>query len=306
MLNAILYLVLRLASWLLRILPASLMYRLAITAGWCAFYIVRDARKAVIANLAVVLGKSATSSDVRSAAISAFQNDAMNWVDTLRIGRLSLSEIQAMVQVEDWSLLEDALAAGNGLILVTLHLGNFDFVGQVLLARGYRLTVPVERMQPHALFDFLVEQRTKNGINIVPVEHAPRELIRALRSGELVGLAGDRNIAGKTVTLPVFGLPASLPTGPMSLARRTGCPVVLAVGIRVGPGRFRGIMQAVPMTFTGNGALDDAHNLATFVELMEQMVARFPGQWLVFRRFWHIDTGENTAATMEHQKRAAV
>jgi KDO2-lipid IV(A) lauroyltransferase len=306
MLNAILYLVLRLASWLLRILPASLMYRLAITAGWCAFYIVRDAREAVIANLAVVLGKSATSSDVRSAAISAFQNDAMNWVDTLRIGRLSLSEIQAMVQVEDWSLLEDALAAGNGLILVTLHLGNFDFVGQVLLARGYRLTVPVERMQPHALFDFLVEQRTKNGINIVPVEHAPRELIRALRSGELVGLAGDRNIAGKTVTLPVFGLPAPLPTGPMSLARRTGCPVVLAVGIREGPGRFRGMMQAVPMTFSGNGALDDAHNLATFVELMEQMVALFPGQWLVFRRFWQIDTGENTAATMEHQKRAAV
>jgi lauroyl/myristoyl acyltransferase len=92
----------------------------------------------------------------------------------------------------------------------------------------------------------------------------------------------------------------------MSLARRTGCPVVLAVGIREGPGRFRGMMQAVPMTFSGNGALDDAHNLATFVELMEQMVALFPGQWLVFRRFWQIDTGENTAATMEHQKRAAV
>jgi KDO2-lipid IV(A) lauroyltransferase len=282
------------------------MYRLARVAGWCAFYVVRDAREAVTANLAVVLGKIATSSEVRSAAMSAFQNDAMNWVDTLRIGRLSLSEIQDMVRVDDWSLLEDSLAGGRGLILVTLHLGNFDFVGQVLLARGYRLTVPVERMQPHALFDFLVEQRATNGINIVPVEHAPRDLIRALRSGELVGLAGDRNIAGKTMTLPVFGIPASLPIGPVSLARRTGCPLVLAVGIREGPGRFRGMMLAVPMTFSGDAAFDDAHNLAAFVERMEQIVARFPEQWLLFRRFWQIDAGENTAATMGHQKRAAV
>jgi lauroyl/myristoyl acyltransferase len=305
-LNITLYAVLRLAGWLLQVVPATMMYRLARFAGWCAFYLVRGAREAVTGNLAVVLDKSSTSNEVRSTAKSAFQNDAMNWVDTLRIGRLSLNEIQEMVRMDDSPLLESFAGSGRGLILVTIHLGNFDLVGQVLAAQGYRLTVPVERMQPHALFDFLVQQRTRNGITVVPVEHASRGLIRALRAGEMVGLAGDRNFAGKTVNVPVFGSPASLPVGPVSLARRTGCPLLFAVGVRESPGRFQAIVRSVPVTYSGNAASDDAHNLAAFVGIMEEIVAQFPEQWLAFRPFWKIDTGQNTAATMGHQKRAAV
>jgi lauroyl/myristoyl acyltransferase len=305
-LNVALYVVLRLTSRLLQVVPAGVMYRLAQGAGWCAFYLVRGAREGVTGNLSVVLGKEPGSAEVRAAARSAFQNDAMNWVDTLRIGQLSLDEIQHMVRVDEWALLEHSIATGRGVVLVTLHLGNFDLVGQVIAGHGYRLTVPVERMEPHGLFDFLVEQRSRNGITLVPVEHAARELLRALRSGELVGLAGDRGIAGKTLQVPVFGKSASLPAGPVTLARRAACPLLFAVGIREGPGRFRGIVRSVAVTYSGDAATDDARNLVTFVRLMEETISQFPGQWLAFQPFWKIDSGENAAATMGHQRRAAV
>ncbi len=306
MLNIVLYTGLRLASRLLQVIPPALMYRLARVAGLLAFFAVRGAREGVTGNLAIALDKSARSKEVRSAAESAFQNDAMNWIDTLRIGRLSLDEIRQMVVVDDWALLEHAAGDGHGVILVTLHLGNFDLVGQVLSAHGYRLTVPVEHMQPHRLFDFLVKQRARNGIHIVPVEHASRELVRALRAGEMIGVAGDRAFAGKTLSLPVFGRPADLPTGAVSLARRAGCPLLFAVGIRESPGRFRGLVRSVPMVDSGDATLDDRHNLESFVTLMEETIRQYPGQWLAFRPFWKDDTSEKTAATMGHQKRAAI
>jgi KDO2-lipid IV(A) lauroyltransferase len=305
-LNILLYTVLRLASRLLQVLPAPAMYGLARLAGVCAFFLVRGAREGITGNLAVALGTSAESKEVRSAARSAFQNDAMNWFDTLRIGRLSLDEVRDMVVVDDWPLLASALEAGRGVILVTLHLGNFDLVGQALSAQGYRLTVPVERMRPHRLFDFLVKQRTRNGIHLVPVEHASRDLVRALRAGEMVGLAGDRSFAGKTVSVPVFGKTAQLPVGPVSLARRAGCPLLFAVGIRESPGRFRGVVRPVPIADSGDATADDVRNLESFVTLMEETVRRFPGQWLAFRPFWNDDSGEKTAATIGQQKRAAV
>jgi lauroyl/myristoyl acyltransferase len=139
----------------------------------------------------------------------------------------------------------------------------------------------------------------------VPVEHASRELVRALRGGEMVGLAGDRNISGKVVNVPVFGKPAALPLGPVSLARRTGSPLLLAVGVRVSPGRFRGIVRPVPVASTGNSAADDARNLAIFAGLMEELIGQFPEQWLTFRPFWKTE-GDGNTATMGHQKRAAV
>jgi KDO2-lipid IV(A) lauroyltransferase len=304
-LNTALFAGLRLAAWLLDIVPAAAMYGLARAAGLCAFYLVAGAREGVTGNLAIALGRSPTSPQVRSAAKAAFQHDAMNWIDTLRIGRLSLDEIRDMVRVDDWPLLERYTGSGRGLILVTLHLGNFDLVGQVLAAHGYRLTVPVERMQPQALFDFLVQQRTRNGISLVPVEHASRDLVRALRVGDIVGLAGDRNISGKAALVSVFGRPASLPLGPVSLARRTGCPLLFAVGVRESPGRFRGIVRAVPVASTGDHAADDARNLAAFAGLMEETIAQFPDQWLAFTPFWKPQEHDNTA-TMEHQKRAAI
>jgi phosphatidylinositol dimannoside acyltransferase len=259
----------------------------------------------VMDNLAIVLNQSPAAVEVRATAKKVFQHDAMNWIDTLRIGRLSLDEIRGMVHVDDWPLLERYAEDDRGVILVTLHLGNFDLVGQVLVAHGYRLTVPVERMHPHVLFDFLVQQRTRNGISLVPVEHASRELVRALRGGEMVGLAGDRNISGKVVNVPVFGKPAALPLGPVSLARRTGSPLLLAVGVRVSPGRFRGIVRPVPVASTGNSAADDARNLAIFAGLMEELIGQFPEQWLTFRPFWKTE-GDGNTATMGHQKRAAV
>lgn len=306
MLNFALYAALRLAGLLLDVLPATLMYRIASLAGTCAYFLVRGARAGVSANLAVVLNGSPTSPHVRAAARRAFQNDAMNWLDTLRIGRLSLGEIEHMVQVDDWSPLERAAEAGRGVILVTLHVGNFDLVGQLLVARGYRLTVPVEQMQPRVLFDYLLAQRTRNGITIVPVERASRELLRALRAGQLVGLAGDRNVAGRVARVPVLARPAVLPLGPVSLARRTGAPLLLAIGVREAPGRFRGIMRSIPVTRTRDEAADDAENLAAFARELEQVLIRYGDQWLAFKPFWDGNAGENATATMGHQKRAAV
>lgn len=282
------------------------MYRFARYAGRCAYYVVGGARAGITTNLAIVLGENESSSVVRSTAKRAFEHDAMNWIDTLRIQRLSLEEIQQVVRLEGRHLLPSPNGSTHGAVLVTLHLGNFDLVGQVLAASGYRLTVPVERMEPQALFDFLVELRAGYGITIVPVEHAARSLVRALRAGDLAGLAGDRSFAGSTLEVPVFGRLAPLPTGPVSLARRTHSPLLLAVGIRESPGRFRGVVREVEMTYSEDGAEDDARNLATFAGMMEQIVTEHPEQWLAFRPFWSVGGGENTAATMGHQKWAAV
>jgi KDO2-lipid IV(A) lauroyltransferase len=190
--------------------------------------------------------------------------------------------------------------------MATLHLGNFDLVGQVLAARGYRLTVPVETMQPRELFDFLVAQRTSKGIRVVPVEHAARHMVRALKAHEVIGVACDRHIAGRTARVPMFGVPASLPLGPISLARRTGAPMLLGVGTRTGPGRFDGYIRPIPLSFGPDPDLDDQMNLRRLAAVMEEMIRLFPEQWLAFTPFWTDESAENGTDTMRHQSRAAV
>jgi KDO2-lipid IV(A) lauroyltransferase len=303
--NYALYVALLAARVLLKIVPLRFAYALATGAGACAYLLFPIPRRDICANLAVVTREPASSSRVRSLAREAFITDARNWVDTVRIGSLSDGEILRSVMVDGWDRLDEAAAQGRGVVLVTLHLGNFDLVGQVLAARGYSLTVPVERIRPARLFSLLTEERRSRGINVVPLEEAPRAMVRALRAGELVGIAGDRGAAGKTVEVEFFGMPAHLPKAAVSLARLTRAPLLVGVGLRSPHGGYRGyVSDEIPMARTENAAEDDRNNTQRVARVLEDVIARNPGQWLMFTPLWRPANGG--AATMKHASEAAV
>jgi KDO2-lipid IV(A) lauroyltransferase len=304
--NVALYLALRLAALLLPLLPFRVASALASVAGWCAYLLFPIPRRQISRNLSIVLGAPASSPLVRRAARTAFQNDARNWVDTLRIGRIQLEDIERALEIEPggWERLVAAHEEGNGVILVTLHLGNYDLVGQLLALRGYALTVPVEHMRPPALYDFLTRERRSQGINTVPVEQAPRALLRAIRAGEMVAIAGDRAAAGRRVEVQLFGHTAALPRGPVSLARRTGAPVIVACGVRR-DGGYRGIVSdQVPIQRTGDAEADDRENAQRLAGVFEDVISRFPDQWLMFDNPWR--DGSKHVATMLKTEEATV
>ncbi|MGI8826070.1 MAG: lysophospholipid acyltransferase family protein [Chloroflexota bacterium] len=304
--NYVLYLLLRSLTWMMRFIPLSLAYALASGAGFLAFYVVVPARRSILANLSVVLTASVRDPTVRRAAREAFRTDARNWVDTLRIGRLTRSQLIDLVDVDGWEHLVQAASQGRGVVLMLVHLGNFDLVGQVVAAKGFQVTIPVERMEPPVLFDFLAVSRRSQGVDVVPLDHAPRAMLRALRAGQVVAVAGDRVISGRTAQVPFFGRPAALPTGAAALARRFGAPVVMAVGIRLPSGRFHGIILPIPLELTGDEKVDDTENTARIARVIEAAIRAHPEQWLAFSPVWDSGAGTDAAASIGRHSRARV
>jgi lauroyl/myristoyl acyltransferase len=282
--NDVLYWTLRAAGAVLPRTPVAFTHRLAALAGRLAFALFSGPRNAVLANLAVVRGTTPDDPALKPLAIQAFVTDATNWVDTLRIGRTPPEIVVKSVDVDHFERLEEAAA------------------------KGFRLTIPVERMEPPRLFDYLCRLRGANGINLVPLDHAPREMIRALRAGEMVGVAGDRTVAGiGGIPVEFFGRPALLPHGPVSLARRTGAPLLIGVGIRLDHDRFVGhVVGPVPMIRSADAHADDRENLGRVAGEMERLVARYPGQWLQFSRLWSDDAAPQAVDTMSQHSEAAV
>lgn len=303
--NVALYVALRLARVVLPSLPLPVAYRLADITGRCAYLLLARPRTGILSNLAVVTGEATTSPAVRALAQTAFATDARNWVDTLRIEDMSEQAILDAVEIEGWEHVPAALAQGRGLVLLVLHLGNVDLVGQVVVARGFGLTIPVERMEPPCLFDMLLAQRRSKGINAVPVDRAPREMLAGLRRGEIVAVAGDRG-DGRRTTVDLFGHPASLPSGAVALARRTGAPLLVGAAVREGDGRFRAFVSApVPIQSGGRPDEDDRENAQRVAVLLEEAIRRAPGQWLAFTPIWP-EGAANSAATMRHTSGAAL
>ena len=305
--NLALYLALRLASPVVPRLPLQLCYGVATFIGNCAYLLLPGPRAAIRANLARVMNMPRESDEVKTKARQAFQNDAKNWIDTLRISTVSDEDIVNSLEVEGWQHLEAAIRGGQGVIMVAMHLGNFDLVGQYLAIRGGRLTIPVERMQPERLFAFLLERRRSKGINVVPMDQGPREMLKALKAAEIVAVMTDRNVAGRGISVEFFGAETLLPRAPVSLARHSAAPLLVCGAVRMPGAKFLGFVSApVATVHSSNSARDDRDNLRRLASIMEQYVGRFPEQWLMFTPLWHDRTDANLTGTMKQQKEAAV
>src|SRR5690606_22266624 len=112
-------------------------------------------RDNVQANVAQVLGTVIDDPSVKAAARNVFRVSAKNFMDLITMPRTSRQTLLRSLSSsrQDWSILDNALKQGKGVILVACHLGSFDYVGQLLSARGYRLTIVTGRTTSRFIFD---------------------------------------------------------------------------------------------------------------------------------------------------------
>jgi lauroyl/myristoyl acyltransferase len=145
-------------------------------------------------------------------------------------------------------------------------------------------------------------------------------MLDALKRGEVVMILADRYVMGASAEIPFFGTPTKMPTGPMSLAQRSGAPVIMAYSWREGPGRQYGAFASLGINTdeslekeAGSSAPGDAlsesssrrtqtatrvrtNELAVegqrlFLQALEQAIVQHPEQWVAtLWPIWDVET----------------
>jgi KDO2-lipid IV(A) lauroyltransferase len=186
-------------------------------------------------------------------------------------------------EVAGWSIVEERLARGKGLIMVTGHLGNWELGGAYIAARGVPLEV-VARHMANPLFDgYLTRTRERIGMSVVHDEDAVRRVPRHLRSGGAVAFLVDQGVVGLSSTwVPFFRRMAKTPRGPAVFALRLGAPIVFGVALRRPNGRFTLTFEPVESRATGDREADVDRIVAEYTTVLERWVRRAPEQY-----FWH-------------------
>ena len=116
-------------------------------------------------------------------------------------------------------------------------------------------------------------------------------VLKALRANELVGLLCDRDIGGGGISVEFFGEQTTLPAGPITLALRTGAPVLPTAVYFDGRGH-RGVVRP-PLDMTRQGSLreDVARLTQVLAGELEILISAAPEQWHVFQPNWPSDPG---------------
>lgn len=272
-------------------LPTGVAYAITDLLGEAWYRLAPGRRALVAANLARVAehgGQPLRGTALRRQVRAAFIAHARYYLEIVRMPRRGPEDLdRLLVWHDDADILE--LARKGGVIGVAAHFGNFEPAAMWIAAHGLRWVAPVEPIEPPALFAYLRSRRGAANIGgeLVAPPEAGRRAIAALKRGELVAIAADRDVEGKSAVVEFFGHPARVPTGPATLALLTGASIVIGTLVRIGPERFDARIEPVTWTSTGNRRQDVARITQLITDMLAARIAEHPEQWWgAFQPIW--------------------
>jgi len=228
------------------------------------------------------------AADIERIARAAYAHLGRTSIETAILPSHSPAEIMGLFEsVHGWDLVEQRLALGKGLILVTGHLGNWELGGAYIAARGLPIDA-VARHMANPLFDrYLTSTRQRIGMTVIHDEEAVKRVPRALRTGHAVAFLVDQGAVGLASTwVPFFGRFAKTPRGPAVFALRLGAPVVFGAALRQPSGRYQLSFEPIEIEDTGNREADVDRIVADYTQVLERWIRRAPEQYLWHHRRW--------------------
>jgi KDO2-lipid IV(A) lauroyltransferase len=276
-------------SWIIWLIPRPVRYWLADRVADTFRTMTHTYRDNVEANVAQVVGEPPESEVVQHATTNIFRLSSRNFVDLMTIPRAPRRKLVRMLTVQGggWAAVDDAIAQGRGVVMVAAHLGAFDSVGQILRARGYKLTIVTGRTTSRFIFDGVTHLRGSRGVNLVePTPSGVRRAIKALQNKECTVFVCDRDFFQNGREVEFFGRMTTLPPGPVRIARETGAVVLPLMTSRDDSGFQVEILPWFTIEKTADLEADMRTGMDRLVALMEYGIRTRVDQWVMFQRVW--------------------
>ena len=188
------------------------------------------------------------------------------------------------VRWEGAELLERLLAQGKGLVLLTPHIGSFEVSAQAYAERfgaHQPITVLYRPARQAWLRELEETARARPALATAPATLAGvRQMLRALKKGETVGLLPDQvPPEGMGVWVPFFGKPAYTMTLAARLVQQTGAAVAVLWTERVAKGAGYVVRaMALPEPLPDGG--DEVASALAINRSMEAVIRMAPTQYL--------------------------
>lgn len=276
------------------LVPYGMVLRLGNQVGNLYWRLAKKQRLRAEAQMKESLGYSAAQAE--QTVREVFRHLGKMVLETLYMPRLTKPFVEQHVVIENQQYMDEAMAAGRGVVILTAHLGNWEWIGPVLCKHGYPIAGIAKRQPNDYHTQLLNEFREQSGMEIY--SRGTTELVsaaKALRSGKALGFLADQDAGVHGLFVPFLGKMASTPMGPAVFSSKFGSPVVPMFIIREEWGHRLLLLPPLKVPEQGDKEEIIWSMTVEMTEIVEKMVRQYPHLWLWFQKRW------NTPYTQERE-----
>ena len=272
----------------LRFLPRPLARAAAITVAFLLYLLLPRLRRVGLRNLQLAFPELKPA-ERRRILRGVYVSLGRLMAEIPRFHSYTRGNVDRIAIYDGFENFERARSRGKGVVFMTAHLGGWEIGSFVHSLHGNPLHVVMRALDNPYLDAYIRRLRSLHGNTLIDKDEFARGVLSALRHGETVGVLMDTNmLAGEGEFVDFFGTPASTTTSIARLAMRTDAAVVPAFTIwDKNLGKYRIHFEPALETIrTGDDNADAIANTALYTRAIEQIVRRYPDQWLWVHRRW--------------------
>lgn len=268
-------------------LPHSALLTLGRGAGILYYRFIKKQRQRAIRQM--MAGLSISEEEAKKLVRASFINMATNVFEIFYMPRLNEKNFRDYMDIEHLERLTDALAEGHGVVVLTGHIGTWEWLSAAFTLSGLPVTA-IAKPQPNEQYTRVLND-LRATLHVEIFSRGTSELLaaaRALKQGKILGFLADQDAGPGGAFIDFLGRPASTPMGPAVFSRKFNAPVIPAFILRRADGRHR-VIVGEALRYEDHGDTDqDLYDFTVrMTRILERVVRENPTQWLWFQKRWN-------------------
>lgn len=274
-----------------RTMSEEQVYRWGTRLGALAQKVVRRRDALALRNLRMAFPEK-SERELRRIARECWRHFGREFLLSMQMQTLSLETIAERCEMVNVHHVHEALARGDGLMLISGHYGGWEVAGLAIMSVVKKTTTVARPLDNELLEADLQRLREKTGAEVVDRRKAARALLKSLSGGGTVILLPDQAVQPREGVLsPFLGREAWTTSTPAKLALKAGATIVFGFCIPDGLRHrleFEGPIRVDQLAESERDAVALTHRIN---DAISQRIAERPELWLWMHDRWK-GTGE--------------
>lgn len=282
-------------SWILNHMSIRSKTLVSAALGRLFFDCLRFRRSIVLSNLTLAFGTEKNPEEIKEIAKRNYVHYAqvlIEWIESLL---WTPEDFKTKTEIF-FEPIKKQMQLNQGGILLTSHLGNWEFAIQSASAHGMPCDVIVKRQQNQVAQNFLAWFRTRFGARVIYESGTIRDIFESLANRRFVVFVLDQ-FMGPPIGLPVtfFRHEAGTAAGLALITEKSKNLLFTAYSYRGRNGKIQVHIEKLEEP-TGKAETRETRlyeKTQWYNDVLEEQVRRFPDQWLWLHKRWKPFSGES-------------